>query len=74
MADHLRGFFHGGPMAHCGLQNPSKPLRFKSALTGRFAGEGKAVNIEALPTNLRVRSSNLFGRASKRLMARIYSR
>jgi hypothetical protein len=57
----LRGFFHGGPMAHCGFQNPSKPLRFKSALTGRFAGMGKAINIEALPTNLGVKSSNLFG-------------
>ena len=74
MADHLRGFFHGGPMAHCGLQNPSKPLRFKSALTGRFAGEGKAINIESPAYEFGVRSSNLFGRASKRLMTRIYSR
>jgi hypothetical protein len=48
-------------MEHCGLQKPRKPLRFKSALTGRFAGKGKAINIEAPPMNLGVKSSNLFG-------------
>jgi hypothetical protein len=53
------------PMAHCGLQNPSKPLRFIAAMFGRFARKGKTINIEAPSTNLGVRSSNLFGRAKQ---------
>jgi hypothetical protein len=52
-------------MAHCGLQNPSKPLRFIAAMFGRFARKGKTINIEAPSTNLGVRSSNLFGRAKQ---------
>ena len=30
-----------GPMAHCGLQKPRKPLKFIAARNGRFAGKGK---------------------------------
>jgi hypothetical protein len=42
---------------------PCKPLRFKGAINGRFARKGKATRREGPPTNLGVRSSNLFGRA-----------
>jgi hypothetical protein len=50
---------------HSGLQKPRKPLRFIDARNGRFARKGKAINIKASPTNLGVRSSNLFGRAKQ---------
>jgi hypothetical protein len=39
-------------MVHCGLQNPSKPLRFIAAMIGRFARNGNAINVEAPSTNL----------------------
>ena len=64
LADHLRGFFHGGPMAHCGLQNPRKPLSFIRARNGWFAKRGPAINTEVPPTSLGVRSSN-FRRSSR---------
>jgi hypothetical protein len=48
-----------------GLQKPRKPLGFKSAIAGQFAGKGKTIRREGPPTNLGVRSSNLFGRASQ---------
>jgi hypothetical protein len=50
-------------MAHCGLQNPSKPLTFIAAMIGRFARKCKAAKPGQPPTNLGGRSSNLFGRA-----------
>ena len=45
-----------------GLQKPRKPLRFISARNGQFAKICRAANANGLPTNLGVRSSNLFGR------------
>jgi hypothetical protein len=48
-----------------GLQLPRKPLGFKGRINGRFARKGRAVRPEGPPTNLGVRSSNLFGRANE---------
>jgi hypothetical protein len=55
----------GGDASVSGLQKQRKPLRFKGAITGRFARKGKAIRSAGPPTNLGVRSSNLFGRANK---------
>jgi hypothetical protein len=45
-------------MPHSGLQLPRKPLRFKGAITSRFAKIGNNISAKGPPTNLGIGSSN----------------